>query len=192
MLQTSTRCIPYFECMQHTSYILHALINISHYNALHILYYILYIYGIYLRYDHLCNILKISLTNDLNEISVPVMLPYMRGIYAGIYHAYMATWLVPKFRRSHLSEISRGYHTSNHISGIFQQLSDTYLVYDMSCLIYQTYDIYVLLYEINLEIYTGHISGIYVYLPLEGGCSGWTCRRTRMRVLGALHHATPW
>ena len=32
-------------------------------------------YGIYLRYDHLCDILKISLTNDFYEISVPVTLP---------------------------------------------------------------------------------------------------------------------
>jgi hypothetical protein len=38
-------------------------------------------YGIYLKYDHLCDILEISPTNDFYEISVPVTLPYMRGIY---------------------------------------------------------------------------------------------------------------
>ncbi len=38
-------------------------------------------YGIYLRYDHLCDILEISPTNDFYEILVPVTLPYMRSVY---------------------------------------------------------------------------------------------------------------
>ena len=40
-----------------------------------------YIIVIYLRYSHLCNILKISPTNDFYEISVPVTLPSRCGIY---------------------------------------------------------------------------------------------------------------
>ncbi len=45
-----------------------------------------------------CDFLEISPTNDFYEISVPVTLPYMRGIYlqypsdiVGIFHAYTVT-----------------------------------------------------------------------------------------------------
>ena len=51
------------------------------------------LYTAYLKYDHLCNIPEISLTNDFYEILVPVTLPSRCGIYlqypkdiAGIYH----------------------------------------------------------------------------------------------------------
>ncbi len=67
----------------------------------------------WLTYDRLCDILHISPTNDfyeISEFSVPVTLPYRCGIYL--------QYLVPKFRRSHLSEICGGYRTSGHISGI--------------------------------------------------------------------------
>ena len=37
--------------------------------------------GMWLAYDHLCDILHISPTNDFYEISVPVTLRYMRGVY---------------------------------------------------------------------------------------------------------------
>jgi hypothetical protein len=76
--QTYTRYIPYFKRIQHTSYILHAFTHTSPYNAIHILYYILHMYGIYLRYDHLCDVLEICPTNDFYEISVPVTLPFIR------------------------------------------------------------------------------------------------------------------
>ena len=36
--------------------------------------------GMWLAYDHLCDILHISPTNDFYEMLVPVTLPYMRGI----------------------------------------------------------------------------------------------------------------
>ena len=52
-------------------------------------------------------------------------------------------WLVPKFCRSHLSNISLGYYTSGHSLGICQKNTDIYLVYDMSCFTYQVYDIYI-------------------------------------------------
>ena len=62
--------IPYFKCIWHASYILHAFTHISPYNAVHILYYILYhdMYGIYLRYDHLCHILQSFTAKDCDQL----------------------------------------------------------------------------------------------------------------------------
>ncbi len=60
---------------------------------------------IYLRYEHLCNIPEISLTNDFYEILVPVTLLSRYGIYL--------VWYIP---------ISEGYcryipHLDSNVTG---------------------------------------------------------------------------
>ena len=78
---------------------------------------------------------------------VPVTLQYIPTIYEGYFgycryipriygNAYTVTWLVPKFRRFHLSEICGGYRTSGHKTDIVNHIPDiildsliTYLVY---------------------------------------------------------------
>ena len=103
---------------------------------------------------------------------VPVTLQYIPTIYEGYFgycryipriygNAYTVTWLVPKFRRFHLSEICGGYRTSGHKTDIVNHIPDiildsliTYLVYSFV----QEYTKYITVLWQNIYKY------IYIYM----------------------------
>ena len=105
---------------------------------------------------------------------VPVTLQYIPTIYEGYFgycryipriygNAYTVTWLVPKFRRFHLSEICGGYRTSGHKTDIVNHIPDiildsliTYLVYSFV----QEYTKYITVLWQNIYKY------IYIYICL--------------------------
>ena len=78
-----------------------------------------------------------------------------------VYHAYTVTWLVPKFRRSHLSEICGGYRTSSHKTDIVNHIPDIILDILIIYLVYsfvQEYTKYITVLWQNIYKY------IYIYM----------------------------